>query len=95
MDVRVIVMALLVVSTTAVPRNVAADTEAVGGPFILETIFPAGGGTSTSPRYVLSGSVGLAVTDTSSSANATLQSGFWHGFAVVDRPDPFFSDGFE
>ena len=95
MSGRILVMVLVVVATTAAPRRVAGETEVVGGPYILESHFPAGGGTSTSPRYVLGGSIGIPVTDTSTSPNTTLASGFWHGGAAQDRPDPLFSNGFE
>ena len=95
MGVRVIAMALLVIGTIGMPRSVAGDTEVVGGPFVLETLLPAGGGTSASPRYSLSGSVGIPVTASSSSPNTTLQSGFWHALEGGDRPDPLFSNGFE
>ena len=95
MSVRIIVMALLVTAVIGSPRRVAGNDEAVGGPYVLETVLPAGGGTSTSPRFALSGSVGIAVTASSADANTTLQSGFWHALGAADRPDPLFSNGFE
>ena len=51
-------------------------------------VIASGGGRSTSPDFVVSGSIGQAATNSLSSADFTLQGGFWYGVGAAVGPPP-------
>jgi hypothetical protein len=75
-------------------EDAAAGAKLTGGTLGLDPLLPGGGGTSTSSRFRLTGSVGQPSVTPSNALPTTLRPGFWTQSGVV-RADALFAHGFE
>jgi hypothetical protein len=65
-----LILAIIIVAAGAASAQYQIDWWVIG----------SGGGTSTSPSYQLSGTIGQPIVGVSSSSNYTVEAGFWVGF---------------